>query len=121
MTSPNDDPITDEYPDARPPFRDGKVHVLAERCSTCVFRAGNLMGLHEGRLADMVRSSLADDTAFACHQTLPYAPTGGDMAICRGYYDAYGSEVTPLRLANAFGIIEEVSPPSKTSSADGKE
>lgn len=100
-----------EYPESRPPFRDGRVHVLRERCSTCVFRAGNLMHLAPGRLRDLVESSREADTAFSCHQTLPYAPGGGDMAICRGYHDAYGDEITPLRMATAFGIIAEVDPP----------
>ena len=27
------------------PYRDGKVHVCAVQCSTCVFRSGNLMHL----------------------------------------------------------------------------
>ena len=31
-------------------YRDGKVHVQSEECSTGVFRKGNLMHLQPGRL-----------------------------------------------------------------------
>jgi len=93
-------------PDPLPPYRDGKVHVLKERCSTCVFRPGNLMNLNEGRFKDLVETNRERDTAFACHQTL-YGQTPAE-AICRGYFDAYGDEITPLRMAKIMGIIEEV-------------
>jgi hypothetical protein len=99
-----------------PPFRkddDGvdRVHVLSERCDTCVFRPGNLMSLNPGRMKDLVETNRERDTAFACHQTI--YRDDRDQAICRGYYDAYGKEITPLRMATAFGIIAEVEPPTK--------
>lgn len=94
-------------------YRGGKVHVLTEQCSTCVFRAGNLMHLQSGRLKDLVESNRSEDTALTCHQTLEY----GDYdvpgnAICRGYFDAYGSEITPLRMAQALEMIELQEPPT---------
>lgn len=92
--------------DPLPPYRDGKVHVLKERCSTCVFRPGNLMNLKEGRFKDLVETNRRLDTAFSCHQTL-YGQTEAE-AICRGYFDAYKEEVTPLRMAVALDVIEEV-------------
>jgi hypothetical protein len=95
---------------SRPPYRDGRIHVLSERCSTCVFRAGNLMHLRSGRLADLVRTNLAADTAFSCHETLH--EDGVDQALCRGYVDAYGEQVTPLRMAAALDRFTEVDPPS---------
>lgn len=72
------------------------------------------MHLNEGRLADMVKSNLAEDTGFACHQTLSYGEyeVPGE-AICRGFYDAYGDEVTPLRLATAMGLVTEQEPPTE--------
>lgn len=97
----------DEAYDAEPvgPYRDGKVHVLAERCSTCVFRPGNLMTLSDGRLRDLIDQNLKADAALTCHKTLPYAEGDVLPAVCRGFFDAY--ETTPLRLAKAFRIIEE--------------
>jgi hypothetical protein len=99
------------YPDCPPPFRDGKVHVLSEKCSTCVFDGH--MHLRKGRLAGMVRESIEEDSAITCHQTLPY----GDydvpgQALCRGFADLHGDKVTPIRLARGMGIIEEQAPPT---------
>jgi hypothetical protein len=95
------------------PYRDGTVHVLSERCSTCVFRPGNLMSLHEGRLADLVEANRAADSALTCHQTLPYSGTGAEPAVCRGYYDAYADDVTPLRFARILNLIIEDPPPKE--------
>lgn len=84
-------------------YRDGKVHVLSERCETCIFRAGNLMHLKPGRVKDMVDQCLENESAIPCHKTLD-----GDNAICRGYYDGYADRTMTLRLAKFFEIIEEV-------------
>lgn len=94
------------------PYRDGKVHVMSERCSTCVFRPGNLMHLQPGRLKDLVETNLANDTAFACHQTIYGSDERGE-AICRGYFDAHQTDVTPLRFAVALGVIEYQDPREK--------
>lgn len=90
----------------RQPYSDGKVHVMAERCSTCVFRGGNLMRLEEGRLKDLVEQNRKADTALICHKTI-YEEEYVQKAVCRGYFDAYGREVTPLRMAVALGVVEE--------------
>ena len=97
-------------------YRDGKVHVLTEQCSTCVFRPGNLMHLQSGRLKDLAESNRSADTALTCHQTLEYG--GYDVpgnAICRGYFDAYADEITPLRMAVALDMIAEQEPPTAPS------
>lgn len=90
----------------KPPFRSGRVHVKAERCSDCVFRPGNLMRLNPGRLADLVEQNRERDTAFACHQTTFGHDENGE-AICRGYFDAFAKDITPLRMAVALDMIEE--------------
>ena len=90
----------------KPPFRDGRVHVKASKCSDCVFRPGNLMRLNPGRLADLVEQNRKRDTAFACHQTT-YGQDDNGEAVCRGYFDAYATEITPLRMAVALDLIEE--------------
>ncbi len=91
---------------SKPIYRDGRVHVKASKCSDCVFKPGNLMRLQPGRLADLVEQNRKKDTAFACHQTTFENDPKGE-AVCRGYFDAYGPEITPLRMAVALNMIEE--------------
>lgn len=88
----------------RPVFRDGRVHVLAEQCATCIFRPGNPMHLQPGRVKGMVDACRETDGGnIPCHSTL-----GGDRAICRGFWDAYAAEDPILRLAQALDVVEEV-------------
>lgn len=91
---------------SKKPFRDGKVHVLTKQCATCVFHSGNKMSLGEGALEALVSSNLKVDSAFACHETLD-----DKQAICRGFFNRYQKDVTPLRLAIAFQVIEFQPPP----------
>ena len=86
-------------------YRDGQVHVMAEKCSTCIFRPGNLMDLAPGRVAGMVRDCLEQDSTIVCHKTL-YRRTR-KHAVCRGFFDAYQGDIAPLRLAVAMGKIKE--------------
>lgn len=94
---------------SKKPYRDGLVHVCTTMCSTCVFRPGNLMHLRSGRLRNLVDGNLAGDTALTCHQTLYGGHPAGE-AVCRGYFDAYAQEVTPLRLAVALGVVTNQDP-----------
>src|ERR1017187_5870798 len=55
---------------SRKVFRDGKVHVCAEMCETCIFRPGNLMNLSEGRVESMVQEATKRDSCIPCHETL---------------------------------------------------
>jgi hypothetical protein len=89
------------------PFRDGKVHVCADLCSTCVFRKGNLMQLASGRVRQMVDESVKNDSAITCHKTLGKQ---GERAICRGFYDRHKDNVVPLRLAQHLDLIVEDKP-----------
>lgn len=90
------------------PYRDGKIHVLKERCDTCIFRPGNLMHLSAEGLRTVIKGNRDADSALTCHQTLP---SNGryiaEPALCRGYYDGYADVTTPLILAKAMGVIEE--------------
>lgn len=88
---------------SRPIYRDGKVHVLAEKCETCIFRPGNLMRLNKGRVAGMVKECLTTDTHIPCHEFMDTATP----AICRGFYDAHGDRITTLQIAKRLGMIEE--------------
>lgn len=95
-----------------PPYRDGRLHVITERCSTCVFRPGNLMSLSPGRLASLIKDNLDADSALVCHKTLPYGdhPEFGE-ALCRGFIDGVGDRSPAIRLAEAMGILQPVEPP----------
>ena len=77
---------------------------MSSKCSTCVFRPGNLMHLNEGRIEEMVSHSLENDTVFACHQTL-YGQDDRGEAVCRGLFDVHHADITPLRIADALGMI----------------
>lgn len=92
----------------KPVYSDGKVHVMAERCSTCVFRPGNLMGLRAGRLKGMVEESIADGAGITCHKTL-YGQADQE-ATCKGFLETYGDQVLTFRLAAALGILVEPCP-----------
>lgn len=85
-------------------FRDGKVHVQKRKCSTCIFRPGNLMQLEEGRVDQMVADCQRDQGVIPCHKNLDHA----GQAVCRGFYDKHHGDVVALVMARATGIIEEV-------------
>lgn len=80
--------------------------LLAEQCSDCIFRPGNLMHLGPGRMQEVVRANLENGTALICHQTLAYGshPEVGE-AVCRGFYDAYGDEVNAIRVMHRLGAV----------------
>lgn len=93
-------------------YRDGHVHVLADRCSTCIFRAGNLMQLAPGRVKGMVEQTEEDGATVPCHQTLVQydGPMAGRNAICRGWWDAYARKDAILQFARAAGILRWQTP-----------
>jgi len=89
------------------PYRDGKVHVLEEQCSTCVLRPGNLMQLSAGRMKELLDDNLAEDAALQCHQTLPYSEEARPPAVCRGFFDhPRSNESASLRLARLMNVLE---------------
>lgn len=93
----------------KPVYSDGKVHVMSEKCSTCVFRAGNKMNLNPGVLKQMITESVADGAGITCHKTI-YGQAEQE-ATCRGFFDRYADQVPALWLAKSMGVIEEVDPP----------
>ncbi|MET9353584.1 hypothetical protein ABZY14_11365 [Streptomyces sp. NPDC006617] len=81
------------------------VRVCAHRCSTCIFRSGNLMHLEPGRVAGMVKKAVANEGHIVCHKTL-----GTDTpAICEGFANHPRGRVASLalRLARA-GVLRIV-------------
>ncbi len=86
------------------PFRGWKVHVLARKCSTCIFRPGNLMHLEEGRVEQMVADCRRNESAIICHKTLDIVTDGPPPAVCRGFYDLHRTQ--PLQIAERLQMIE---------------
>lgn len=110
-----DESIEDiEQETERPPFNavdpEHGLRICKDRCSTCIFRAGNLMDLSPGRVQEMVRESLERDSAIICHATL----SGHEQAVCRGFFDAY--DTTPMKIARRLGWFREVDPPDQEGS-----
>ncbi len=85
----------------RKPYRDGKVHVCKDMCSTCIFRPGNLMMLQPGRVKQMIDDSIKGGSAIICHSTLD-----GDQAVCFGFYTVYKDDVQALKLADILKVTE---------------
>lgn len=86
------------------PYRDGKVHVQASMCFTCIYRPGNLMRLQPGRVKSMSDDALRDGSAITCHATLEH--TNVPAAVCRGFFDANAERSVPLTMAARIGILE---------------
>lgn len=101
---------------ARPePYRDGRVHVMAEKCSTCVFRPGNPMSLRPGQLRELTAHVQETGVPFSCHQTLPYAGAEhiafyGGAALCAGAVDNYAADSPQMQLAIAMDVVTKVDP-----------
>lgn len=95
----------------------GRPQLLAEKCSTCIFRPGDPMHLGADRLRDIIERNRAGGALLTCHATLSYGahPEVG-QAACRGFYDAYGAESAAARFAHAvFGGFDEIPDPGAGS------
>lgn len=93
-------------------YRDGKVHLLSEKCATCIFKPKE-RPVDGARVAGMVRATMDTDGAtVVCHHTL-YQKEGNpqENAICRGWYERLGDRDSLLQAAERMGIIKEVPPP----------
>lgn len=99
---------------AKGPWRGDRVHVLDDKCDTCIFRPGNRMRLTRGRVAEMIRNARARDVAITCHETY-----SRDAAICRGFWDTQRDHIWPLRLAQHLGLIQFDPPPPPEQFRDG--
>lgn len=94
-------------------YRDGEVHVLSEKCATCIFRPHE-RPVDGARVAGMVRDTMDTEGAtVVCHKTI--YTEGIDNAICRGWWDRFADRDNTLRLAQAIGIVVEDDPPAEGS------
>lgn len=80
--------------------------VFSDMCSTCVFRPGNLMRLHPGRLKDIVDANVATGTLLICHNTT-YGQAKEEI-VCRGFYDIYGPKLSVYQIIQRMGGFREV-------------
>jgi hypothetical protein len=79
------------------------MHVQAEKCSTCIYRPGNLMRLQEGRKDQMEADAIRDGGVIPCHQTIHGARE--QESVCRGFFDV-AKRHTLLQAAERLGIVE---------------
>jgi hypothetical protein len=85
------------------PYRDSQVHVLGERCPSCIFRPGNRMHLEPGRVRSMVDAAVRDGGGITCHDTLYREDV--DQAVCRGFWDAHRDRVQALQVAERLRVV----------------
>lgn len=106
----DDEPQTD-YGRPFNTYRDGKIHLLSEKCATCIFNP-HTRPVDGARVAGMVRDTMdAEGATVVCHHTLYNEKQ--ENAICRGWYDRFADRDNVLQLAKAMNVIEEVPPPDK--------
>ncbi|QGJ89490.1 hypothetical protein PBI_SMARTIES_87 [Microbacterium phage Smarties] len=87
-------------------FRDGRVHVLSEKCGQCAFTPQRIVP--GSRVADIVRETKDEPGAhFICHE----ATIDGAAAICAGWYDRFADSDPLLVMADSMGIIDRTTKP----------
>jgi len=97
----------------------GRVRVFRRRCSTCVFRPGNLMHLVPGRLEQLVAENVERGALLTCHQTLPYGVHPElQPAVCAGFWARHGMETPAGRLARVIGLARPVPPAARGDRRD---
>lgn len=84
-------------------FNGGKVHVQESKCSTCIYRPGNLMRLDEGRKDQMQADAIRDGGVIPCHQTIHGRRK--QQSVCRGFFDVAKHEGL-LAVAERMDIVE---------------
>lgn len=91
----------------------GKPRLCREQCSTCIYRPGNQADLRPGRLLEMTRMALSQDSeGVICHHTIDWSEGG---ALCRGFYDKFGYRNNFVRIMLRLGGFLEVEPPERES------
>jgi hypothetical protein len=91
-------------------YRDGRVHVLAEECRTCIFRPHQRF-VPGARVAELVAATKDTEAAsVVCHSTLV---EDVDNAVCRGWFDRLADRDPVFSLAKAMDVIEYDPVPAK--------
>lgn len=98
---------------------DGLVHVMHEKCSTCIF-GPNTPLTRDGRFLELREAWTQRNAEMAqvCHQTSYWddldpedGPEPDDViAICRGWYDEFfierGLPVAAIQIAERLGVLD---------------
>lgn len=100
---PEEDEDEDEEGWAMPPYVGGKLRIMTEMCSTCIFRPGNKMDLERGRVANIMREVRRNDSYVTCHKTLG---TGQPGVICKGSSEAHFGQME--RIGRRLGAMLEM-------------
>lgn len=93
-------------------YYDGRVHVQARMCATCIGWPDNRMHLAPGRRDGMVADTLAADSAIICHKTLDLPC----QAVCRWQYDRHPT--MPLQVARRMGVVTYMDPDTNEALPD---
>ena len=94
-------------------YRGGLVHVLADKCKSCIFRPvsdGRIMGLAPGRVGSMVVTARENGSVIPCHNTIRRDDV--QPAVCKGYYDL-PRQPPAIEVAQAMGVIAFDPPPEE--------
>lgn len=84
-------------------FRDGKVHVMSEKCAQCAFTPERIVP--GARVAEIVNETKDVEGAhFICHLT---TIAGDGDSICAGWYENLGDRDPLLQMADRLGIIQK--------------
>lgn len=89
--------------------RTGRPALMAEQCSTCIGRPGNLMDLRPGRVKQMAEGAM-QGAGIICHQTLPGGSVVAPPAMCRWFYDRFGPRTNWVRIMLRLGGFTTVLP-----------
>lgn len=84
-------------------FSDNELRVCIRKCSTCIYRPGNLMTLRDGRKESMEAEAVANLSVIPCHKTLGLE----EQAVCRGFFDTQKHNGL-LSAAERLGLVKEV-------------
>ena len=95
-------------------YRDGKIHLLSEECTTCIFKPAT-RPVDGSRVAGMVKETMDTEGAtVVCHSTLyPSEGVPLENAICRGWWDRLAYRDPIMRMAVITETLVEVPPPAK--------
>ena len=88
-------------------YRDGMVHVLSEKCATCIFNPATRFVPGSSVAALVSETKDVPGSAVICHSTLGQNGKK-EHAICSGWWDRFASRDAILTLARNMGIIKYV-------------
>ena len=83
-------------------FRNGKVHVCAVMCESCIYRPGS--GAYQ---SPIIEAAVKEGTAVICHKTLDTP----ENAVCAGFHANHRTPV--LHMAEHMGIVVKVQLPKE--------